>query len=52
MRFLAVKHIDTGVVHKGRKGGKTGCGVDTRKKPSHWASTSSRVTCKKDGCKS
>tara|TARA_Y100000815_G_C13309683_1_gene487934 strand:+ start:497 stop:655 length:159 start_codon:yes stop_codon:yes gene_type:complete len=33
---VAVRHIQTGIVHSGQKGGKTGCGDDTREKPSHW----------------
>ncbi len=28
---MPVKHTPTGEVHKGTKGGKTGCGVDTKK---------------------
>lgn len=49
---MTVKHIkDEGKVHKGQKGGKTGCGEDTTKHPSHWVNTSERVNCKKDGCK-
>ena len=38
---MAVKHMPTGVVHSGTKGGHTGCGFDTREKPDHWASTPS-----------
>ena len=48
---MAVKHVPTGVVHKGVKGGKTGCGVDTGKNTSHWESTSLKITCDKNGCK-
>lgn len=48
---MAVKHINTDIVHSGAKGGKTGCGIDTTEKPSHWVNTSSKITCKKDGCK-
>lgn len=29
---MTVKHTPTGVVHKGTKGGSTGCGTDTKKK--------------------
>ena len=47
---MAVRHIPTGIVHSGTKGGKTGCGVDTREKPSCWENTSSRITCDKNGC--
>lgn len=28
---MAVKHTPTGIIHQDSKGGKTGCGVDTRK---------------------
>ena len=48
---MAVKHKPTGEVHKGVKGGKTGCGVDTRKNPEHWVSSFDRITCDKNGCK-
>ena len=48
---MAVKHIPTGEVHKGFKGGKTGCGFDTKENPSHWESSSGRITCDKNGCK-
>ncbi|QHI37078.1 hypothetical protein IMCC3317_24560 [Kordia antarctica] len=48
---MAVKHTPTGVVHSGSKGGTTGCGVDTTKHSDHWVSSSSRITCDKNGCK-
>lgn len=48
---MAVKHIPTGEVHVGRKGGTTGCGVDTTKKSDHWVDTSEPITCAKNGCK-
>lgn len=48
---MTVKNIETREVHKGQRGGKTGCGVDTRKNPDHWVTTSERITCDKDGCK-
>jgi hypothetical protein len=48
---MAVKHTPTKEVHKGTKGGKTGCGFDTRESPSHWVSTSEKITCTKNGCK-
>ncbi len=48
---MAVKHTPTGEVHSGSKGGKTGCGSDTQKNPSHWVSTSEKITCEKNGCK-
>lgn len=49
--MMAVIHIKTGIVHSGTKGGKTGCGIDTKEKSSHWKNTSSKITCNKDGCK-
>lgn len=39
-------------VHKGNKGGITGCGVDTKKNPEHWVQSTDAVTCAKNGCKS
>jgi len=48
---MAVKHIEKGEVHKGQKGGKTGCGFDTTEFPSHWVNTNEKITCNKDGCK-
>lgn len=47
---MAVKHIPTGVVHIGNKGGRTGCGENTNEHPSHWVNTNERVNCKKNGC--
>lgn len=46
---MAVKNVDTGEVHKGVKGEKTGCGFDTSSK--NWLSSHERITCAKDGCK-
>lgn len=48
---MAVRHIPTDIVHKGSKGGKTGCGFNTNDKASHWENTSKRINCEKDGCK-
>ncbi len=48
---MAVKHKPTGEVHRGTKGGTTGCGFDTRKNPSHWVGSSEKITCAKNGCK-
>lgn len=48
---MAVKHTPSNEVHKGTKGGTTGCGVDTKKHPSHWVSSNEKITCKKNGCK-
>lgn len=49
--MMAVKHIPTSIVHKGRKGGITGCGTNTNVKRNHWVGTSSKVNCDKNGCK-
>ena len=41
---MPVKHTPTKEVHKGAKGGKTGCGVDTTKpQPTHWENTSEKI---------
>ena len=47
---MAVKHIPTGVIHRGQKGSKTGCGSDTTEHPSHWVNSTASVTCTKNGC--
>lgn len=48
---MAVKHTPTNEVHSGTKGGTTGCGFDTTVNADHWMTTSSRITCDKNGCK-
>jgi len=48
---MVVKHTPTEIVHKGTKGGKTGCGYDTKEKASHWVNSNERVNCEKKGCK-
>lgn len=48
---MAVKHIPTGIVHSGTKGGTTGCGTNTNENSSHWENTSSGINCEKNGCK-
>ncbi|MEQ8906380.1 hypothetical protein [Ekhidna sp.] len=48
---MAVKHTPTNEVHKGYKGGTTGCGFDTTEHPDHWVSTTEGVTCDKNGCR-
>lgn len=48
---MAVKNVETGEVHKGSKGGKTGCGFDTKENPDHWVSSNQEITCDKNGCK-
>lgn len=49
---MGVKHTPTNEVHRGTKGGKTGCGFDTKDQPAHWENTTDRITCRKNGCKS
>jgi hypothetical protein len=46
---MPVKNTETGEVHKGTKGGSTGCGFPTT--GSNWVNSGGRITCDKDGCK-
>jgi len=48
---MAVKHLPTGEVHKGQKGGITACGFDTKEQSTHWVNSNERITCAKNGCK-
>jgi len=52
---MAVKHMPTGVTHKGNRGGTTGCGIDTSSNTNnhkdHWVASSQKITCDKNGCK-
>lgn len=48
---MAVKHLSTQEVHKGQKGGITGCGFDTKEHPVHWVISFEKITCAKKGCK-
>ncbi|MCH3883267.1 MULTISPECIES: hypothetical protein [Tenacibaculum] len=48
---MAVKHIPTQEVHKGQKGGITGCGFNTTEHSDHWVHSTSKITCNKNGCK-
>lgn len=48
---MSVKHTPTGIVHSGSKGGKTGCGCNTRENADHWVQSHERITCDKNGCK-
>ncbi|SFC79348.1 hypothetical protein SAMN05421848_2738 [Kushneria avicenniae] len=48
---MAVKHIPTGVVQKGNKGSKTGCGFNTRENSAHWIQSHERITYDKNGRK-
>lgn len=48
---MSAKHTPTQEVHKGSKGGTTGCGTNTNDHPSQWVNTVERITCGKNGCK-
>ena len=48
---MAVEHTPTAEVHKGTKGGTTGCGINTNTHSDHWINTSKSITCDKNGCK-
>jgi len=48
---MAIKHTPTKEVHKGTKGGKTGCGFDTTEHSDHWVNSSEKITCDKNGCR-
>lgn len=48
---MTVKHEPTDIVHKGNKGGRTGCGFNTNEKPSHWIKSSETINCDRNGCK-
>ena len=48
---MAVKHTPTNVIHSGTKGGKTGCGTNTKDNPSHWVDSHQKINCEKNGCK-
>ena len=48
---MSVKHTPTHIVHSGSKGGKTGCGINTREKASHWINSHEKITCERNGCK-
>ena len=48
---MVVKHIPTGIVHKGRKGGLTGCGFNTKEHLNHWINSYEKISCEKNGCK-
>jgi hypothetical protein len=49
--IMNVKHTPTGIVHKGQKGGTTGCGTNTNTISTHWTNTNDKITCDKNGCK-
>lgn len=48
---MAVKHMPTGVTHKGNSGEKTGCGIgtnaSTNKHKDHWIASSQKIICDK-----
>ena len=48
---MPVRHTPTNEVHKGSKGGTTGCGVNTNTHSAHWENTTASITCAKNGCK-
>jgi hypothetical protein len=48
---MPVKHEPTKEVHRGIKGGKTGCGFNTQDHPEHWFVSSEKIRCAKNGCK-
>ncbi|WP_308006841.1 hypothetical protein [uncultured Chryseobacterium sp.] len=48
---MNVRHTPTAIVHKGQKGGTTGCGTNTNTLSSHWENTNDKITCDKNGCK-
>jgi len=48
---VAVKHTPTNVVHKGSKGGTTGCGSNTNENITHWVNVNDRIDCDKNGCR-
>lgn len=48
---MAVKNITSGIVHKGYKGGTTGCGFSTTVDKDDWRNVFQQITCNKDGCK-
>ena len=48
---MTVKHIPTKKIHKGSKGGGTGCGFNTQKVSNHELSSPEKITCSKNGCK-
>ncbi len=48
---MAVKNIESNEVHRGQKGGVTGCGFDTTEHPNHWVNTNDKINCDKYGCK-
>ncbi|WP_170111695.1 hypothetical protein [Photobacterium frigidiphilum] len=48
---MTVKHTPTGIVHKGTKGGTTGCRINTKVRSKHWVASTEKVTCDKYGCR-
>ena len=48
---MAVEHKPTKVVHRGTKGGKTGCGFDTTEHKTHWENTYKSINCDRNGYK-
>jgi hypothetical protein len=48
---MPIKYTPSKEVHKGYKGGITGCGFDTTDNLNHWEITSENITCAKNGCR-
>lgn len=48
---MNIRHTPAAIVHKGQKGGTTGCGTNTNTLSSHWENTNDKITCDKNGCK-
>ncbi len=47
---MMLKHLPSGIVHKGKKDGTTGCGTNTKSQSDHWIFSSQPVSCAKNGC--
>ena len=48
---MSVEHESTEKVHQGIKGGRTGCGVNTKKNPKCWRPSKEKITCRRNGYK-
>ncbi len=47
---MPVRNLITKEIHRGSKGGRTGCGYNTNIHPEHWVNVSGKITCTKNGC--
>ncbi|WP_233357741.1 hypothetical protein [Haloflavibacter putidus] len=45
---MPVKHTPTAIIHSETTGGKTACGEDTNKHPSHWVNTNEKLSCREE----